>query len=141
MTDLEDYLEVHFENISTQILADKEESCRTENWKVVTRTLPDDGLFDSSLFSLRTQNCDIPGGLLVRILVSSPPVDSCLESLAGLYLQYLEYYNSIGQLKISKIFTVQDLVFLSQRYAAFQGENIIHLSLLRRFLCSEFADA
>ena len=64
----------------------------------------------------------------MRFLVSSPAVDSCTESLAGLYLRHLEYYKSIGELQISRIFTVQDLVFLSQRYAAFQGETIILLA-------------
>ena len=63
------------------------------------------------------------GGLIVRVLLATSSEGDCSSSLAGLYQDYLVYYKTIGQLTISKVFLAQDLVLLSQRYAAFQGRQ------------------
>ena len=63
------------------------------------------------------------GGLMVRILLATSSPGDCSSSLAALYQEYFGYYKTIGQLIISEIFLAQDLVLLSQRYAAFHGRT------------------
>ena len=69
------------------------------------------------------------GGLIVRVLLATSSLGDCSSSLAAHYKKYFGYYNKIGQLIISKVFTAQDLVLLSQRYSAFQGRNQNKVSL------------
>ena len=65
------------------------------------------------------------GGLIVRVLLATTSLGDCSSSLAAPFKKYFGYYNTIGQLIISKVFTAQDLVLLSQRHSAFQGRKKI----------------
>ena len=53
ITDLDDYLLFHFENISAQIFADKKEFCKIENSKVITKN------FAGKYGSFHSRQCQV----------------------------------------------------------------------------------
>lgn len=65
------------------------------------------------------------GGLIVRVLIATTSLEGSPSSLAGLYQKHFDYHSTIGQLIISKVFTAEDLVLLSQRHSAYQGRKQI----------------
>ena len=119
--ELDDYLSLQLENISAQIFAEGGEFCKIENSKVITATLPDDGEERVQLIEISECGSMFAGGLIVRVLLATTSLADCSSSLAAPFKKYFGYYNTIGQLIISKVFTAQDLVLLSQRHSAFQG--------------------
>ena len=123
--DLDDYLSLQLENISAQIFAEGGEFCKIENSKVITATLPDDGEERVLLIEISEYGSMFAGGLIVRVLLATTSLGDCSSSLAAPFKKYFGYYNTIGQLIISKVFTAQDLVLLSQRHSAFQGRKKI----------------
>ena len=66
---------------------------------------------------------------MVRILVSTSARGTCSSSLAGHYQEYLQYHMAVGDLMVSTLFTVQDLVLLPQRFTAFQGGSLFSADL------------